>query len=91
MPAGRRGQLIGERYGLKATLTTPLEGSSMVKSVVASLIGVLMQQGAYPPNQPAAIPQGCHAGGELRPKPGPPFSNLQGGELLLPGAPRAAN
>lgn len=52
-----RGQLIGERYGLGATSTTPLEGWSMGKSVIATLLGVLMQQGAYTLDQPAPIPE----------------------------------
>lgn len=52
-----RGQIIGERYGLGATHTTPLEGWSMGKSVIATLLGVLMQQGVYTLEQPAPIPQ----------------------------------
>lgn len=52
-----RGQMIGERYGLGATSNTPLEGWSMGKSVIASLLGVLIQQGAYTLDQPAPIPE----------------------------------
>jgi len=52
-----KGQLIGERYGLGATADTPLEGWSMGKSVVASLLGVLMQKGVYRLDQPAPIPE----------------------------------
>ena len=52
-----RGQLIGERYGLGATASTPLEGWSMGKSVVATLLGRLIAEGAYTLDQPAPIPQ----------------------------------
>ncbi len=51
------GQLIGERYGLGANADTPLEGWSMGKSIVATLLGVLMQQGVYTLDQPAPIPE----------------------------------
>ena len=52
-----QGQLIGERYALGTTTTTPLEGWSMGKSVVASLIGVLIERGDYRLDQPAPIPE----------------------------------
>ncbi len=41
-----KGRIIAERYGAGATASTPLEGWSMGKSIAASLMGVLMQQGA---------------------------------------------
>ena len=40
-----KGRIIAERYGAGATASTPLEGWSMGKSIAASLMGVLMQQG----------------------------------------------
>ena len=52
-----KGQLLAERYGLGATATTPLEGWSMGKSIVATLLGVLMQRGVYHLDQPAPIPE----------------------------------
>ena len=52
-----KGRLIAERYGLGANASTPIEGWSMGKSVVATLIGVLMQRGVYRLDQPAPIPQ----------------------------------
>ena len=52
-----KGQIIAERYGPGATVKTPLEGWSMGKSIAASLMGVLMQQGTYTLDQPAPIPQ----------------------------------
>lgn len=52
-----KGRVIGERYGLGAGPDTPLEGWSMGKSVVASLLGTLMQRGVYSLDQPAPIPE----------------------------------
>ncbi|MGQ0734821.1 MAG: serine hydrolase domain-containing protein [Acidobacteriota bacterium] len=52
-----RGRLIGERYGESITHTTPLESWSMGKSVTATMMGVLMQQGVYRLDQPAPIPE----------------------------------
>ncbi len=52
-----KGRLIGERYGLGSTARTPLEGWSMGKSVVATLLGVLLQRGDYRLDQSAPIPQ----------------------------------
>ena len=52
-----KGQIIGERYGLDANAETPLEGWSMGKSVVASLLGVLIQRGVYSLDQPSPIPE----------------------------------
>ena len=57
-----KGQLIGERYGIGATPTTPLEGWSMGKSIVATLMGVLMQKGVYTLDQRAPIPEWQAAG-----------------------------
>ena len=52
-----KGRLIGERYGPGITAQTPLEGWSMGKSLTATLLGVLMQQGVYTLTQPAPIPE----------------------------------
>lgn len=52
-----RGRIIAERYGEHITMHTPLESWSMGKSIVATLLGVLMQQGAYALYQPAPIPE----------------------------------
>ena len=52
-----KGKLIGERYALGAGPRTPLEGWSMGKSVVATLLGTLMQRGVYTLDQPAPIPE----------------------------------
>ena len=52
-----KGQIIAERYGPGATAKTPLEGWSMGKSIAASLMGVLIQQGTYALDQPAPIPE----------------------------------
>ncbi len=52
-----KGKIIAERYGPGATASTPLEGWSMGKSIAASLMGVLIQQGVYALDQPAPIPK----------------------------------
>lgn len=57
-----KGHIVAERYGAGATAETPLEGWSMGKSITASLMGVLMQQGVYTLDQPAPIPEWQGAG-----------------------------
>ena len=52
-----RGRLIGERYGNGITMHTPLESWSMGKSLTATLMGVLIEQGVYDLWQPAPIPE----------------------------------
>jgi CubicO group peptidase (beta-lactamase class C family) len=52
-----RGRLIAERYAPGITIQTPLESWSMGKSVTATMMGVLIQQGAYELWQPAPIPE----------------------------------
>ena len=52
-----KGRLIGERYGDNITMHTPLESWSMAKSVTATMMGVLIKQGAYTLTQAAPIPE----------------------------------
>ena len=52
-----KGRVIGERYAEGVTVRTPLESWSMGKSVTATLMGVLIKQGAYDLLQPAPIPE----------------------------------
>ena len=52
-----RGRIIGERYGAGIDLHTPLESWSMGKSLTATLMGVLIQQGVYDLWQPAPVPE----------------------------------
>ncbi|MBM4219449.1 MAG: serine hydrolase [Gammaproteobacteria bacterium] len=52
-----RGRIIAERYGPGVTAATPLESWSMGKSLTATLMGVLIQQGIYTLDQPAPIPE----------------------------------
>ncbi len=52
-----KGRLIAERYAPGITTQTPLESWSMGKSVTATVMGVLIQQGAYELWQPAPIPE----------------------------------
>lgn len=52
-----KGQIIGERYRTGITKNTPLESWSMGKSLTATLMGILIQQGEYKLFQPAPIPE----------------------------------
>jgi CubicO group peptidase (beta-lactamase class C family) len=52
-----RGRIIAERYAPGITMHTPLESWSMGKSITASMMGVLIQRGAYHLWQPAPIPE----------------------------------
>ena len=52
-----KGRLIGERYGEGITMHMPLESWSMGKSVIATLMGILIKQGVYDLSQPAPIPE----------------------------------
>ncbi|MFM9074582.1 MAG: serine hydrolase domain-containing protein [Bacteroidota bacterium] len=57
-----KGKLIGERYGEGITATTPLESWSMGKSLTATLMGILINDGAYSLDQSAPIPEWQQAG-----------------------------
>jgi CubicO group peptidase (beta-lactamase class C family) len=57
-----KGRIVAERYGPNITMTTPLESWSMGKSLTATLMGVLIRQGAYTLDQPAPIPEWQGAG-----------------------------
>lgn len=57
-----KGRIVGERYGEGITVRTPLESWSMGKSVTSTLMGVLIQQGAYKLTQEAPIPEWQSAG-----------------------------
>ncbi|HCE02057.1 MAG TPA: serine hydrolase [Acidobacteria bacterium] len=52
-----KGRIIGERYGDGLTIRTPLESWSMGKSLTATLMGVLIEQGVYDLYQPAPVPE----------------------------------
>jgi CubicO group peptidase (beta-lactamase class C family) len=69
-----KGRLIGERYGERITPTTPLESWSMGKSVTATLMGVLIKQGAYTLWQPAPVPEWQ--------SPGDPRAKIRIGDIL---------
>jgi CubicO group peptidase (beta-lactamase class C family) len=69
-----RGRLVAERYGEGITARTPLESWSMTKSLTATLMGVLIQQGAYALWQPAPIPEWQ--------QPGDPRAKIRIGDLL---------
>lgn len=52
-----KGRIIAERYGEGINLRTPLESWSMGKSLTATLMGILMQQGVYSLAQRAPVPE----------------------------------
>lgn len=52
-----KGQIIGERYKPGITRDTPLESWSMGKSLTATLMGILIEQGVYELYQKAPIPE----------------------------------
>lgn len=56
------GRLLAERYADSVTPQTPLESWSMGKSVTATLLGVLLREGAYTLQQPAPVPEWQGAG-----------------------------
>lgn len=51
-----KGQIVAERYGQGATKDTQLESWSMGKSLTATLMGVLVQQGHFSLDDPAPVP-----------------------------------
>ncbi len=52
-----KGQIIGEHYRDGLDMHTKLESWSMGKSITATLMGVLIQQGVYDLYQPAPVPE----------------------------------
>lgn len=52
-----KGRIIAERYQEGISANTPLESWSMGKSLIATLMGVLVKQGVYDLWQPAPIPE----------------------------------
>ncbi len=63
-----KGRIVGERYGDGITSSTPLESWSMGKSLSGTLMGVLIQKGAYTLDQPAPIPEWQVTPGDPRAK-----------------------
>jgi len=51
-----KGHIVGERYGATAHAAMPLEGWSMGKSIIATLMGILIQRGDYSLDQIAPVP-----------------------------------
>lgn len=69
-----KGRILGERYGEGIDLHTPLESWSMTKSLTGTLVGVLIQQGAYELWQPAPIPEWQ--------EPGDPRQEIRIGDIM---------
>ncbi len=69
-----RGKIIGERYRDGITRETPLESWSMGKSLTATLMGILIQQGTYDLFQPAPVPEWQ--------KPGDPRAKIRIADIM---------
>ena len=69
-----RGGIIAERYGDGISERTPLESWSMGKSLGATLMGILIKDGAYDLWQPAPIPEWQ--------QPGDPRARIRIGDIL---------
>ncbi len=52
-----KGRIIGEKYADGIDMHTSLESWSMGKSLTATLMGILIQQGVYQLDQPAPVPE----------------------------------
>ncbi|HKS04864.1 MAG TPA: serine hydrolase [Gemmatimonadaceae bacterium] len=63
-----RGKIIAERYANGANATMPLESWSMGKSIVGTLIGLLINDGALKLEDPAPIPEWRKAPDDARAK-----------------------
>ena len=57
-----KGRIVAERYSPGIDLHTPLENWSMGKSLTATLLGVVIEQGGYALEQAAPIPEWQKAG-----------------------------
>ena len=69
-----KGRLVAERYGPGITMHTPLESWSMGKSLTATLMGILLNEGVYSLWQPAPIPEWQ--------QPGDPRAKIRIGDIL---------
>jgi CubicO group peptidase (beta-lactamase class C family) len=61
-----KGQIISEQYKTGINKNTRLESWSMGKSLTATLMGILIQQGVYTLDQRAPIPEWNEKAGDLR-------------------------
>lgn len=57
-----RGVLVAERYNPRTDAATPLRSWSMAKSVLATLVGVLVDEGRLDPSAPASVPEWASPG-----------------------------
>ena len=57
-----KGQIIGEKYKDGIEMHTPLESWSMGKSLTATLMGLLIEEGVYELHQDAPVPEWQNAG-----------------------------
>lgn len=52
-----KGKIIAERYGAGASMNMPLESWSMGKSIAGTMIGLLLNDGAFRLEDPAPVPE----------------------------------
>ena len=69
-----KGRILGERYSDDVAMHTPLESWSMTKSLTGTLMGVLVQQGAYELWQSAPVPEWQ--------TPGDPRQDIRIGDIM---------
>ena len=69
-----KGRILGERYDPGVDIHTPLESWSMTKSLTGTLMGVLIQQGAYDLWDPAPVPEWQ--------SPGDPRQEIRIGDIM---------
>lgn len=69
-----KGRLIAERYRPGISSSMPLESWSMGKSLIATLMGILIKQGVYDLWQPAPIPEWQ--------KPGDPRAKIRIADIM---------
>lgn len=86
-----RGRIVAERYGQGADMHTQLESWSMGKSLTATLVGRLIQEGHFNLNDPAPVPRwrvrgdargGIRVSDLLRMSSGLQFSGTDSPEVL---------
>jgi CubicO group peptidase (beta-lactamase class C family) len=63
-----KGKIIAERYANGANANMPLESWSMGKSIVGTLIGLLIHEGAFKLEDPAPVPEWQKSPGDPRAK-----------------------
>ena len=83
-----KGQIVGERYMAGITKDTQLESWSMGKSLTATLVGLVVKDGAFTLDDPAPVPDWRRPGDPARPDPRPRRdADVERAQLHRPGRP----